>query len=405
MKKLFVLTLFVLALCGCVGSVESKPAADSPAEQQSKVESGLAASTEAGSVDIQLPGHFEGEDHSYRVISTPTELMEFADCVLDRESGYLQYEWRLGADIDMTGCDFQPIGMRLSFEDVPHDIGYDAESEMLYSRCFAGVFDGRGHTVSGIYCVGKRLYDTGFFAVLHKDATVRNLNVEGTFIGQRQVGGISGGGGGRIESCSFSGKIYAVGDCAGGIAGCSGEDTVISECFSDSEVYGCYDAGCLVGSANNNSVITDCSCRGRVHGITTEALRELLGENQPPRGDEPDAYSTVGRPNHIGGLAGGSYGSEFVRCVADVIVIAESETGLIGNFVAYHSGKDTDCYYVDDYMKWGAGYAYLGSHSVIAAEGITLSELKKEETFSDYRFGTVWEMTEGMPIPARIGRY
>lgn len=369
--------------------------------QTAKSETEFAVSTETDFFDdTGLPGHFEGEDRSYRVISTADELLSFAEAVLNRESGYLQYEWHLGADIDMTGYDFQPIGEKLDINEIPygeiHD--YDAEQEMIYSRCFAGVFDGCGYTVSGIFCIGNRLYDTGFFAVLHKNAIVRNLNVEGIFIGHRQVGGISGGGGGTIEGCSFSGKIYAVGDCAGGIAGSSGEDTHITKCFADAEVYGFHDVGCLVGSANNNSVITDCACRGRVHGITPEALRELLGENQPPQDCEPDDYFE-GIPDHIGGLAGGSYSADFFRCVADVIVIAESETGLIGNFIGYYSGEDSDCYYVDDYMKWGAGYAYPGSSSMFGAKGITLSELKNKETFSGYKFGFDWEMKDGMPKP------
>lgn len=408
MKRLLVLMTFILALCGCARSEISSPEISSSTGYISSSEVESASSTETDfRDDTDLPGHFEGENRSYRVISTAEELLSFAECVLNRESGYLQYEWHLGADIDMTGYDFQPIGEKLDINEIPygeiHD--YEAEQEMIYSRCFAGAFDGCGYTVSGIFCIGNKLYDTGFFSALHKSAIVRNLNVEGTFIGQRQVGGISGGGGGTIEGCSFSGRIYAVGDCAGGIAGCSGEDTHITECFADAEVYGCYDVGCLVGSANNNSVITDCSCRGRVHGITTEALRELLGEDQPPRGSEPDAYFYEGRPNHIGGLAGGSYGSELLRCVADVVVIAESETGLIGNFIGYHSGRDIDCYYVDDYMKWGAGYAYSGSNSIFEAKGITLSELKNEETFYDYRFGKDWEMKEGMPMPVRTRRY
>lgn len=359
-----------------------------------------------------LPGHFEGDDYSYRVLSTPEDLLAFAACVnFDETRSYLSYEWRLDADIDMTGYKWEPIGREVLNFYTPMPSGYDSKSEwedLLDSQGFSGVFNGQGHTVSGIDCIGEDSEGVGFFGRLDRYASIRNLHVQGTFIGQSYVGGIAGtcsrytnlyGGAALIEDCSFQGTIYAAGSCAGGIMGSTGASTCISRCFAEAEVYGSYDVGCLIGAANNNSSIIRSACRGTVHAISQAALREQLGDRQPPQAEDP--YLSEGLPSHIGGLSGAAYNGSFSECVSDVRVVAEEPVNLIGNFVAYQSGKDTDCYYVGDYMNWGAGLAYAGSNSVITAKEITHMQLKDPAVFQNFDFGQYWKMRNDMPHPIR----
>ena len=69
----------------------------------------------------------------------------------------------LGADISLEGIDFEPV------------------------PSFSGVFDGNGHTISGIDLNGA-YSPAGLFSTLEKDGIITNLKVEVvkrfTFIGQ-----------------------------------------------------------------------------------------------------------------------------------------------------------------------------------------------------------------------------
>ena len=71
---------------------------------------------------------------------------------------------------------------------------------------FTGVFDGNGHTISGLYVCGNK--NLGLFGCLGAGAAVRDLNVEGVVTGNYNVGGIAGASiGGDISNCTFSGSV------------------------------------------------------------------------------------------------------------------------------------------------------------------------------------------------------
>ncbi len=65
------------------------------------------------------------------------------------------------------------------------------------SDYYLGVFDGGGHTVSGLYVSGSRL---GFFGYIGASGVVKSLTVEGSVSGG-QSGGIASSNRGKITSC------------------------------------------------------------------------------------------------------------------------------------------------------------------------------------------------------------
>ncbi len=113
--------------------------------------------------------------------------------------------FRLDADIDLKRIPWTPIG--------------SAEAP------FEGMFDGGGHTVSGLY-VHNAEY-AGLFGSVEGYGVISRLSVEGNIFASGEqnqcfAGGIAGICSGRISGCRYRGTIdiSALGSCyAGGIAG------------------------------------------------------------------------------------------------------------------------------------------------------------------------------------------
>lgn len=98
--------------------------------------------------------------------------------------GYLYEDFTLRADVDLGGQPWEPVGT----PDAP----------------YSGVFDGGGHTISGLY-VAPGHFCGGFFGRLV--GTVVDVHICGTVHGYGYVGGIAGMVQyGKIEGCTFRGE-------------------------------------------------------------------------------------------------------------------------------------------------------------------------------------------------------
>ncbi len=232
---------------------------------------------------------------------------------------------KLMADIDMTGLPWIPIGVGV------------VKDGVFISNGFSGIFDGNGHTVSGIDCTvtSDAFVYAGFFG--HLSGTVKNLNVQGSFKAVTTATSKSAYAGGIaaycayssfavsygnydyvypvIENCSFIGTVSAESSSsilAGGIAGyfMTGTMTnclVAATVSFNEDVY--VSAGALVGG-DDRSTYTNCyydsalcaldTCGNAeitsVTGLATEAFADgsvayALGFGQTLG---TDAYPTYG---------------------------------------------------------------------------------------------------------------
>ena len=115
-----------------------------------------------------------------------------------------------------------------------------APSSVWYSiRNFAGTFDGRGHTISGIY-LKTDLQGRGLFAEVTPKTVIKNFRLtnsyfEGTHEKAAQIGSVVGKGQGRIEGVYSNAIIVADTLIAGGIIGdiSSKEKVIVSNCWYD----------------------------------------------------------------------------------------------------------------------------------------------------------------------------
>ena len=115
---------------------------------------------------------------------------------------------------------------------------------------YRAVFDGQGHTISGL--------DQAFFAIID-DGTVRNLHLKVDIVSTRAyTGGIAENNYGAIENCTVSGRIQSDGDFTGGIAGMNADGGNIKGCIVSADVEGGMASGGIAGLTERETKITAC---------------------------------------------------------------------------------------------------------------------------------------------------
>lgn len=127
---------------------------------------------------------------------------------------------------------------------------------------YSGVFDGQGHTVSGLYFNDSSVDYVGFFGYIVDGATISNLSIADSYLsGKFYVGGICGESEGIIKNCQNFGEICAKGFVGGVIGDNNG---TVESCKNSGAVTGEYDnVGGVCG--NNNGPLKSCESIGEVN--------------------------------------------------------------------------------------------------------------------------------------------
>ena len=131
---------------------------------------------------------------------------------------------------------------------------------------YNGIFNGQGHTISGLYCNNSRRIYVGFFGCTGRYSKISNVGiVDSYFCGSNNVGGVCGQhsygeisncysasavsgslgvGGvcghhsyGEISNCYSAGAVSATSNFVGGVCGTNSSGSTISNCYFDSEKY------------------------------------------------------------------------------------------------------------------------------------------------------------------------
>jgi len=170
--------------------------------------------------------------------------------LLKLQAGGLLGNYKLMADIDLGGIDWQPIALLLNS------------------------FDGNGHVISNFKVSGDVQY-AGLFGF--NEGTIKNLGSEGFAIDVSHsdsvyVGGLVGENNGTIMNCyakgSISGRTLGTAGTAyiGGLVGSNGGGP-IKNCYTTADVNSSHCAGGLVGHNSNGGSIHNCYATGAVSGF------------------------------------------------------------------------------------------------------------------------------------------
>ena len=347
----------------------------------------LCAAAYAEGNEFTLAG--EGTLENPYLIATPEELMQLAAVMNDDAlfGEYYDCHYRLTADIALNDCaNFDAWG-----ENPPANVWMP----IGYYHSFDGVFDGNGHTISGLYInqtVGEdangHVMDIfGLFG--HLDGQVKNLTIANAYVHPKYAevngasiecgilagstgagsvisgcalegvvicegyacGGIVGFGSGEIADCTFAGKMIEKSgshtNSIGGIAGigssirnCSVSAQIICEDAGDEGV-SCADIGGIAGSLSPDDCIENCTFAG-----------EIIG------GDY--AGGIVGIASGLG--IGDQSAKAIIRnCINNgSITAAEDAGGIVGHVLHTFHGNEV----------WVDGCTNRGEIHTLAADGV-----------------------------------
>ena len=275
------------------------------------------------------------------VIDSEVELRRLAERIIESGNTYADNYLELGADIVL---DSKSAWLAIGTQDVP----------------FAGHFDGKGYTVSGMTIEGDADYQ-GLFG--NVTGTVENVSVNGTIIGTgNYVGGVVGCSSGTLNNVSFGAPVAVLAD---------GEDTDGEAAVSSIKVTGNYVGG-VAGYAQGT--LTDCCNYAAVSGGNyVGGLFGAIAVDTKIVTSESEAVvvnsGTVSGGSYVGGIVGGIYDETlfntengtnrviFTRVINDGDVMADGSYvgGIIG------AGVNTKMGVVDCVNNGNvSGYSYVG---------------------------------------------
>ncbi|MDF3001519.1 MAG: hypothetical protein K0Q48_1638 [Bacillota bacterium] len=255
-----------------------------------------------------------GSANNPYVISSDTQLFWFAEQVNAGEMFEGTYI-SLDSDLELTK-EWTPIGSSSTI-------------------AFAGVFDGQGHTISGMQigtsATPAAISYAGFFGFMKNTAEIKNLHLDDVSMviqgsGTSYAGALAAfaeskpatGVGTILDHCTVEGSLgmtNTAATMAGGLIGFSNQYGLISNCGADITVSidagsGMLNAGGLVGMASINSMVINSYSLGSVNGKSSFTNDSNVGGlagtlsglyyNNYASGD----VTTTGDKVRAGGLAG-----------------------------------------------------------------------------------------------------
>jgi hypothetical protein len=249
------------------------------------------------------------EDKDFIFIDTANKLAAIADT---GDTDYpLNGSYFLSADIDLSSYgSWTPIGDN--------------------SNRFTGIFNGNGHTISGVTISSSDDY-RGLFGY-NNGGYICHLALTGVSIsGDEYTGGLAGyNDGGTLSDCSVAGDVTGSTDYTGGLIGYN-DNSTLSNCYSTAIVSGHNRVGGLVG-LNDNSALSNCYATGAVSG--SDVVGGLLGRNYNSTLSNCYTTGNVTGNGYVGGLSGTSLQSSTLSgCYAtgDVTGSNNYVGGLVGS--------------------------------------------------------------------------
>lgn len=331
--------------------------------------------------------------------------------------------YTLGADIDLAGIDWAPIGgdaqnvsLTIGSQDElqaaidEHGMIYDnmgnsykagTDKNMTYvesysyyyvtGKIFSGTFDGAGHEITGLNVNVATGY-AGLFG--NVNGIVKDLAVSGSVTSTASNGDFVGSIAGKLsEGGTISGvtsnvtvtanKCYNVGGITGfngtKTAMTSADNTVIENCVNNGAVTGYSQVGGIAGE--NAGIIKACANNGKIDGVkygSKNGCAGIAGRNGcnnavNSKGTIIDCYNTgtIGNSDikWVGGIAGFSNGASVIEnCYNVGTVLGAGQTNpLVGqgeaNASSYEGAGVYNSWYLDSTKVYDESGVYGGTQA------------------------------------------
>ena len=257
------------------------------------------------------PGYTVSEDGRTYTVTSADGLLAWNEAARND----LSINCTLTKDIDLTGIDWTPIGN--------------------YDNSYTGIFDGGGHTITGLTVTGSDRY-AGLFGCIGSGGKVKDVTLEEVKIESNNdmsaVGGVAGRSYGTLENCSVSGSVSGSG-IAGGVVGYQ-SGGFLTGCSSSATVNAGGVAGGVAGLTDSGATLTACYATG---DVTLESINS--------------------GGNFVGGVVGSNTSCTLKACYAwGSVTGSGSGTIYVGGVTGTNDeGTLTACYHANGTVSGPAG--------------------------------------------------
>ena len=251
---------------------------------------------------------------------------------------------------------------------------------------YTGIFDGNGHSISGLYVNRDEAADdvhTWFKSCIglfgYYSGVTRNLSVLDSYMrGKDCIGGICGNeDGGTIQNC-YSAATVCGDSYIGGICGRSQSNSIIENCYNAGYIYGadgsiggiCGDNCATLQGCYNVGIVKGKRCVGGIVGVSSGLGNTIWLKDCYNKG------SVIGNTIETGGI-GGYIGYSLVEnCYSQATVSGNTNVGgICGN-----SNKvDFQNAYYDSNLYTGNAIGYLKDATIKQTEGKTSQAFESGE--------------------------
>ncbi len=320
-QRILSLVLALAMLCSvfCIGSVTAFAAGN--------VWDGTAATA------------FDGGDGSkekpYR-ISTAEQLKLFANIVngADGQSKNTAACAKLTADIVLNegaltaDADGNPLYKSAAVSDENRPEAWTPIGNE--TRTYTGIFDGDGHTVSGLY-IDNTEKTQGLFGFVGEKGKLQNVGVVNAYVrGTGHIGGVCGYNSGTIRNCSNAGTVTGSG-VLGGICG-HNSSGAIKDCTNIGTVTG---TGTVINTSaiggicggNSSGTIKGCTNTGTVAGYGFNVGGVCGGNNSGTIEDCTNTGTAKGTGYDVSGVCGYNNEGTITNCTNAATVTGINVTG------------------------------------------------------------------------------
>lgn len=242
---------------------------------------------------------------------------------------------------------------------------------------FAGIFDGKGHTISGISITDSGS-NQGLFRYLQEDAVIKNLSISGKISpagSKSSVGSLVGNNRGSIEFCHFSGSVKGESNI-GGLVGINEATGTISNATAKGSVTGNHFTGGIVGQ-NLGSIFKSTN----LADVNTTISDNTVNVESVNWG-EINSTENIRAHTDTGGITG--YSSGYIQDCVNKGPVGYTYMGYnVGGVVGRQSGYLNNCqnyHTVLGRKDVGGIVGQIEPHLMLMFSEDTLQKLNKELT-------------------------
>lgn len=295
------------------------------------------------------------------LISELGHLVWMGDTVGDSNGKYYSMTANIDASVTATWND---VGTNETLLEGFKPIGEYSNPD---TTSFRGIFDGSGHTITGLTINRPDRGYVGLFGCVGIAGQLLNLGVVDCSIsGDFSVGSLSGGSWGSVSNCYATGTVYLrnvgagglVGGNGGNVSNCHSAVTIpgatggldgvrqvggligansgsISNCYATGAISGRLYIGGLIGY-NPSGIVLNCFATNTVSGGSGNSAGGLIGYNSSGTVSQCYATGDVNALHSVGGLVGYNYHSTMSQCYATGAV---SGGDRVGGLIGYTTGN------------------------------------------------------------------